>query len=299
MAGTTYGIPNGLTYAQFVAYMVSVGFSATDPSLPEYYANYIAAGGGVVTPPPVTPPPVTPPPTTPPAGNFVSLIRDWFLWATQQLVNAALWAYGVPLLGSGLGDILNNLSTFTSRVGGYLCDAAIWVNDIQTKIGNFLSWDIIWSYILSYVPNITSLNSWFSSWWSNVTSVIASWWSATSATVQGWIAIAVSPFNSMLTAWSNFWSSLWPQLTSAFNSLQSAWSNFWLVTFPNLVNFSWLTTWWNSQLLGINALIESRLKEWFPFYDDLARLWGDIAEFVSNPVEYIWHRFTDWFFGGS
>lgn len=297
MAGTTYGIPNGLTYAQFVAYMVSVGFSATDPSLPGYYANYLAAGGGVVTPPPVSPPPVTPPPTTPPAGNFVSSIREWFLWATQMLVNAALAAYSWPLVGDWLGDALRDLGTFTSRVAGYLFDAATWVNDIQSKISNSFSWDTIWSYILSYVPNLPSLNAWFYSWWDNVTSVIASWWAATSVTVQGWISTATQYLNGVATAWDNFWTNLWPQMMASFNALKLEWDNFRLVIIPQLLSFSWLTTWWESKLLDVQGLIDSAIKTYFPFYDDLANLWADIAEFFTNPLEYLWKRFTDWFLG--
>jgi hypothetical protein len=231
--------------------------------------------------------------------NFFDYIRDWFLWATQALIIAALEAYSWPLVGNWLGDTFNNLSTFTSHVAGELWDASNWYEEISGKVSDYLSWDTIWSYILSYVPNLTQLRDWFYSWWSNVSSVIASWWTATMVEVRGWIAIAVQPFNSMLAAWANFWNSLWPQLVGGFNSLKSAWDNFWLVTFPNLVNFTWLTTWWNSKLLDVQALIDSTIKAWFPFYDDLVRLWNDIAEFFTNPLGYLWERFTDWFFGAK
>jgi hypothetical protein len=229
--------------------------------------------------------------------NFFDYIREWFIWATSVFVLAAMEAYSWPLVGNWLGDTFNNLSTFTSRVAGELWDASNWYEEISGKVGDYLSWDTIWSYILSYVPNLEALSGWFYSWWGNVSAVIANWWASMQTAVQGWISAAVQPFNSMLTAWSNFWNSLWPQLLSSFYSLQSSWNNFWLVTFPNLVNFSWLTTWWNSKLLEVNSLIDSTIKSHFPFYDDLIKLWGSIVEFFTSPLQYLWERFTDWFFG--
>ena len=299
MAGTTYGIPNGLTYAQFVAFMVSVGYSATDPNLPTYYANYLAGGGGVVTPEPTpTPPPPTPPPTTP-GATFMSWIitslqgiGNWF-WSIHQTVEGWVWPFYL------VADFFWQLSLLFYNLASYFTSFSDWVSDVASRVGNYLSWDTIWSYILSYVPNLISLRDWFYSWWSNVTSVITSWWSATSATVHGWITAAIQGLGDIGAGWLNFWNNLWPQLVSGFNSLKSAWDNFWLVTFPNLVSFAWLATWWNSRLLDVQGLLNSTLKTWFPFYDDLVELWSDIALFFTNPLQYLWERFTDWFFGGS
>jgi len=229
--------------------------------------------------------------------NFFDYIRDWFIWATQVLVVAAINAYSWPLVGSWFGDTFNNLSTFTARVGGYLWDASNWYNDVSAKISNSLSWATIWSYILSYFPRLLELRDWFDWWVKYVEDLIWFWWRYVQEDVKGWISAALQPFNAVVSAWNSFWGSLWPQLVSSFNSLKSSWDNFWTVTLPSLVSLSWLATWWDSKLLDVQALIDSSVKEWFPFYDDLVNLWGGIAEFFTNPVEYIWKRFTNWFFG--
>lgn len=224
--------------------------------------------------------------------NALNSVSDWF-YSIYLEING--WVY--PFWQAA--DFFYQLCLLFNTLAWKFYDFSNWVSDIAGKVVNILNWDTIWSYILSYVPNLVAIRDWFYSWWSNVTSVITGWWSATMVEVLGWIAIAVQPFNSLLAAWANFWNSLWPQLTASFNSLKSAWDNFWLVTLPSLVSFSWLTTWWESKLLDVQGLINSTLKTYFPFYDDLVRLWSDIAEFFTNPVGYIWKRFTDWFFGVS
>ncbi len=224
--------------------------------------------------------------------NALNSVSSWFYQIYQEVYG---WVYPFWLAAGLFYQLSNVFSTLAWR----FYDFSDWVSDVQSKIGNYLSWGTIWSYILSYVPNLTQLRDWFYTWATNVMGIITGWWSATSVTVHGWITAATQSFNSMLTAWLNFWNNLWPQLTASFNSLKASWDNFWAVTFPTLVNFSWLTTWWNSRQLDDQGLLNSTLKTWFPFYDDLVRLWGDIALFFTNPLQYLWERFTDWFFGGS
>ncbi len=229
--------------------------------------------------------------------NFFDYIRDWFIWATQVLVAAALSAYDWPLVGSWLGNTFNNLSTFTAKVGGYLFDASNWYRDVSIKIGNYLSWDTIWSYIVSYIPNLEDIRDWFYGVTDNILSIVSDWWLATQVTVQGWIDTAVGELQGIAGDWTSFWNNLWPALTDSFNSLKSGWSTFLGVTLPNLVNFSWLETWWNSRLQDVRGLIDSAFlsrDSWWAGWQDMR---AQVVEFFSNPIEYIWSRFIDWFLG--
>jgi len=174
-------------------------------------------------------------------------------------------------------------------------DFGNWIDYVASQVTQILSWSTIWSYILSYVPNLTQLRDWFYNWWTNVTSVVTSWWSSMQWTVQGWISTAVQPFNAMLTAWNNFWNNTWPSWVTNFNSLQVAWNNFWTVTFPTLVNFTWLTTWWDSRLLDVQVLIGSAftLREglWAGWQD-----WkGSVAEFFTDPEQWVYDRLDSFF----
>lgn len=174
---------------------------------------------------------------------------------------------------------------------------AEWVNDVADQVENILSWSTIWSYILSYVPNLVTIRDWFYSWWNNVTSVVTSWWSSTQWTVQGWITTATQGLSTLTVAWDNFWTVTWPDWMNRFAILKAAWDDFWTVTFPNLVSFNWLGIWWNDRLQDIDRLMSDKLTTWFPFYDDLSQLWREIADFFTNPLEFLWAKFTDWFLG--
>jgi hypothetical protein len=213
---------------------------------------------------------------------FYEIYLDVYSWVWPFSLTANLFLY--------LCYLFNNLAWYFNAFSS-------WVSDVQGKIGNFLSWSTIWSYILSYVPNLTQIRDWFYSWWTNVQSVVASWWSATSVTVQGWINTALQYVNSVATAWNNFWNNLWPQLTISFNSLKSAWDNFWTVTFPTLVSFSWLTTWWSSRLQDVQGLIGSAFTARASLWAGWQEMRDNVVNFFTDPVEFIWERFTDWFLG--
>ena len=203
----------------------------------------------------------------------------------------------IPIVGQILANIFWAIMEAFWGLLTPIAQFGDWVNDTSSKVANILSWATIWSYILSYVPNLLAIRDWFSDRWNWFQQNVSTWWETKKTDVQGWISTAVQPFNSMLTAWTGFWGSTWPAWVTSFNSLKSAWDNFWSYTFPNLVSFTWLTTWWAARLLDVQGLIDSALKTWFPFYDDLVKLWGDIALFFTDPLEYLWERFSYWFFG--
>ena len=184
-----------------------------------------------------------------------------------------------------------------SQLAWRFSDFGAWVNDVSSKIGNYLSWDTIWSYILSYVPNLATIRDWFYNWVTNVNNTVSSWWSATSVTVQGWISAAVQPFNAMLTAWSNFWNSTWPGWVSSFYTLKSAWDNFWQYTLPGLVSFTWLATWWNERLLDVQGLINSAFLARAGFWEGWQDMKNNVVEFFADPLGWLESRFAVWFLG--
>lgn len=229
--------------------------------------------------------------------SWMTSIVSWLKSIESYFYNAYLevygWIYPFWLLSSPL--------LYASRGFGWLAYYFSlfnnWLVWAQGELGKVLNWDTIWSYLLNYVPNLIQLRDWFYNWVTYVTNTITSWWSATFVTVKGWISTAVQPFKAMLTAWNNFWQTTWPQWTSSFNSLKSAWDNFWSYTFPTLVSFSWLETWWNSRLQDIQGLINSAFTARASLWAGWQEMRADVAGFFSDPVEFIWERFTGWFLG--
>ena len=206
-------------------------------------------------------------------------VKGW-MWPLNQLAPRLL----------AIGDAFWDLLTPIAQVSD-------WAYDVQQKVADILSFDNIWSYFHDWF--VAAANAWdwvLDAWWI-VTNWIDDWWSGASLTVQGWIAIATQGFNDMVVAWGNFWNVTWPQWTGKLDILRGEWDNFWTVTYPNLVSFEWLTTWWNERLPEVNTLINSAILIWFPFYDSLAELWGSVAEFITNPFDWLENRLADWFLG--
>jgi hypothetical protein len=222
--------------------------------------------------------------------NALNSVGSWFYQIYQEVYG---WVYPFWLAAGLFYQLSNLFSTLAWR----FYDFSDWVSDVQSKIGNFLSWSTIWSYILSYVPNLVSIRDWFYSWYTNVTGAVTSWWSSMQWTVRGWIDAAVQGLGTMAAAWNNFWNNLWPQLTADFNSLRSDWGNFWRITVPDLVNFSWLETWWQDRTRDIDGLISSGFSTRASLWEGWDIMRDKVVSFFADPVEYIWGRFTEWFLG--
>lgn len=174
-------------------------------------------------------------------------------------------------------------------------DFGDWVDDVAAKILKFISWIDLDRWFREWSEKILEAYYWVRSAWSNVTDIVEEWWQAISITVQGWIDAAVQGLDDLIVAWNNFWSYTWPEWTARLTDLRSLWDDFWNNTFPTLVSFTWLETWWNTKLIFIDELIESILKEWFPFYNELRDLWDNIKEFITDPLQWFYDRLEELF----
>lgn len=172
-----------------------------------------------------------------------------------------------------------------------------WALGVIAAIGNILDWESIQALILGWLTDLELLMAWFSNWWDNVQDVIGAWWATTSLTVQGWIDAAVASIGDLVA-----------DLEDYLGELRGEWDEF-ALKLPAIGEvLDWfrdpagnilaiVTTWWAATMGQVQELIASELREWFPFYDDLAATWSDIASFFSGPLDFLWDRFADWFLG--
>jgi len=229
--------------------------------------------------------------------NFFDSIRSWFIWATNVLVGAALDCYSSFLPLDWLGDALGDLSDFTSMVAGYLWDASNWYEDAVDLIREILTWQTIRGFIRSWLDGIETAIAWFSDWWFEVGQRIDSWWADTWSTVQDAIDLATRGLEDLEAEWDNFWEVTFPDILDDIAGLKSEWDSFWTVTFPTLVSFSWLGIWWSSRVQEVQNLIDSA----FTIRESLWTGWQDmrdqVIDFFTDPLEWLWGRFTDWFLG--
>lgn len=207
------------------------------------------------------------------SGFFYELYYDCY-YVGWPLDVVGYWCY---YLADAFSDLAWDFSDFGT-----------WVNDVAAKVADMLSWTTVWSNIVSIIPNLETIRDWFYSWWLNVYGVVTDWWAATSWTVQAWIdqageniMLLVNQVEASLVdlraSWDDFWTITWPAMLLDLGSLRSAWENFLASTLPDLATWS-----------GVGDLVESTLRSWFPFYDDLIALWGDIKAFFTDPEDWLY-----------
>lgn len=207
--------------------------------------------------------------------NPFALMREWFLWATQVLVDAALTCYGFVWPFSYIGGVFNALSSFTSGVAGELWSLANQWTSMVDVINKILAEINFLGYVKALWNQITAVVSWFANWTSNVQAVIGAWWASASSGVQALINAAIAPFAAVKVAWDNFWVNLYPGLLRSVD----------------------LAAWWNSRLLDVQGLISSAIAAAAPFWAGWQEIRATVLEFFADPIEWLWGKFTDWFLG--
>lgn len=169
------------------------------------------------------------------------------------------------------------------------------MEDFIDELGNILSWSNIKSFILGWLPYLEDAIDWFLSWTYWIGQEIENWFNTIKPTIQGWIDVATQGFSDLVVAWDEFWTITFPDFLSNFDDLLTAWDNFWTVTFPSLVDFSWLGIWWDNKVKDIQELVEDTIKTWFPFIEQLQLLWNKVAEFITDPLQWLYDELDEFF----
>ncbi len=211
--------------------------------------------------------------------NAYSEVRGW-VWPFYLL------HYPLYSLSKAFWDILTPIA--------HLGD---WIDDVAIKVTQILSYQNIWEYFNYWFRRAEWSWEWIFNAWLNVTSIISTWWSSTALTVQGWVNEA-KQYAASLVNQANTW----------LATLQSAWDSFkgkiptidaviawWGNLTANILLV--VNNWWKERLLDVQVLINSA----FTVREGLWSGWqdwrGKVAEFFTDPVEFIWQRFADWFLG--
>ena len=209
--------------------------------------------------------------------NAYNIVSDW-VWPFYYLASP-LWS---------IYYAFHYLSIFFAQFNTTL---DIIVDSLKTLV----SWPTVWNNILSYVPNLLYISQWFYRWVTEVAYQISRWWNSTQQTVQGWITIAKqylqTQIDSLVVALTNLQASVNELLAQipSINEILAWFSNWWARI------LSPLTSWWNERLQDVNSLIDSALREWFPFYNDLVELWSDIKLFFTDPLQWLYNELDEWF----
>jgi len=196
-------------------------------------------------------------------------VRDW-TWPLSYLQYPmyALYSAFLELL-SPVANLGNWISGIEDQVSSFLDQS-----EILELLGTWINYaEDAWSWIEDAVPII-----WYH---------VGSWWESMSLTVEGWIQAAKDyaldlVFDLQLQLWTlvgnwdDFWTTTLPSLISDLGGLRSAWESFTSSTLPGLATWT-----------GVGDLVETTIRSFFPFYDELVSLWGEIREFASDPEAYL------------
>ena len=225
-------------------------------------------------------------------------------WIVERLSDAAgfFWDIGLEVydwvwpfyLAS---DFFFSLQGVFANLAWDFSEFAEWVDDAVGQLADILSWSNIRSLIEGWLDGIDDIIDWFGNWWVWVGQEIDDWWQSVKDDVQGLIDSATQGLAGLLATWDSFWNITWPQWMGEFDTLLAAWDDFWTTTFPDLVNFSWLETWFNTKILDIQRLIDTAIGNWAPLLESWQEVKDNVIEFSADPLEWLWTRFTDWFLG--
>jgi len=162
-------------------------------------------------------------------------------------------------------------ANFFNGISLELISFGAWVQALWDKAATILSeWDI-WNILATPIEWATDAWNWVVDAVSNVWQIVADWWLTVIDTVRGWIDVATQTWNDLLD-----------NVRDTANSVKAAWDNFWTTILPSLIGVG-----------EAESLIQSKLREWFPFYNSLALLWQDIEEFFADPLEWIYSKLEE------
>ncbi len=242
--------------------------------------------------------------------------RDWLYWADDELDD---------MITSS--NVFSLLSTWLD----YAEDAWYWVRYAWNNVTAII--DEWWRSILPYlVTMVNDVKSWarteINNAVENITQVVTNIYDYSRTIVNNITEYVTHVYNNVydysqtiinnVTEYvTNVYNNVYDYTQTIINNITENVSNFITnindytqTTINNITEFvteviDWgkvtlfLDDWWNNITLDLEDLIDSTLKLWFPFYDDLVELWNSIAEFFCDPLDWLKDRIEVWFWGGE
>jgi len=217
-------------------------------------------------------------------------IADWFYDAYQT---ASDWGWPWSLISAVFFHLYDSFRDMAISFAYF----GFWILDVSDKILAMLTFDNVYYYLKSYLDAAMDAWAWVESSWLNVWDIVDVWWTVTGAEVldqlgviQDWTAQQLSYLETAIlelqAAIDNLDLEL-PDVTVILDWFANWWSNI----------LEHLNTWWLGRLLDIQALIDSAFILRETYWQGWQDLRDTVFEFFSDPLVWLWTRFTDWFLG--
>lgn len=214
-----------------------------------------------------------------------------FLYDIYREVLEWVWPFWLA------AEFFYELSWLFWRLAQDFYDFSQWVSNTQAKVSEILSYANISSYFQWWFDRAVWAWTWVADAFRNVWNIVDDWWSSTQSTVRAWIDEAKS-YAAFLVA----------NLNLMLSSLQSAWDDFkgMIPTIDEVIYWwhNWtgellsvVNSWWSGAILEVQGLINSSFIEREPFWAGWQDMRDKVTEFFTDPLEFLWVLFTDWFLG--
>lgn len=222
--------------------------------------------------------------------SFVWDISDWFYSAYQE-VKGWVWPFyylQYPLYG--LYQVFRSLLTPIAHFSD-------WTREVWSKVQEIFSLEQITAYFRTWIDYATAAYWWVVSAFWNVWNIVEDWWSSAKYVVLAWIDDAKLWFQALLNeanAWLAQLQADWDSIVGkipTWDEVGAWWSN-WR---GNVL--ATITGWWVGALLDVVGLIATAFIEREGFWAGWQDFRDKVADFFTDPLEFLWTLFVDWFLG--
>jgi len=185
----------------------------------------------------------------------------------------------------------------TIRLAGYFIDLGDFLEMVDDRVDEILDeWDIR-SMLRPWLDMAEDAWAWVQDATLELWGIVDEWWTTTASSVRDWIATA--------EAW------LWAEMEKTRGWLHEV-RTWWLEFIWRVPTIDEIITWfgdWGSKVITsvitwgaltatqIGELIDSKISELPSFWEGWQEVKDQVIAFFSDPVEFIWERFTTWFLG--
>lgn len=206
------------------------------------------------------------------AGRWASIAGD---------IRAEWWA------PSWLKSAFLSISSLVDGIYGAFFDFQYWLQALVNRVDPLVRWDQVGAWLSESLSQVATLWTWWLDRRQFITWEVDTWWESVRWIVLGWIDAAAGGIADLRRSWESFSQYSLPELLANVNKLSADWSNFTRVTLPGLASFQDLEGWYSGKAVDVRDLIESTIRSFFPFYDEIVGLWGEIREMFTDPEAYL------------
>jgi len=207
-------------------------------------------------------------------------ISQWFLMLYQD-------SSDIPGVGWLLSPVFFALHKSFWNMLDPIAHFYSWAYAVNEAINEVITSSTIFDLLRTWINYAEDAWFWIQNSGTMITNIIESWWTGVAGDILAWIDLANYNVRSLIgqveaslgdlrSSWDNFWTITWPAHVADLANIRSSWDSFSSSILPDLA------TWAGSQ-----ALIETTLRAWFPFYDELVGYWSGIRDLFTDPEDYL------------